>query len=214
MSEKMLCIDSMSSRIYLLPTVVWLCHCWVSKIPSVNSITNSLIGHNSLEKTTGNLWHLRSLKLLNLGVLLWKIGRRILCFHCCGSDHRYGVGLIAGSGTSTLKISICKSLRGGLLTAFPEIRAINDSFLKGRFIIHYHSHHSPPLMPLESISFMHCEHGTPRVLFLRVTYQRSLGEWTAVDLRAAPSTSHLLPSLSILFWLHFSPTAQLISTIL
>ena len=164
MSEKMLCIDSMSSRIYLLPTVVWLCHCWVSKIPSVNSITNSLIGHNSLEKTTGNLWHLRSLKLLNLGVLLWKIGRRILCFHCCGSGHRYGVGLIAGSGTSTLKISICKSLRGCLLTAPPAIGAINYPFL-----IHYHSHHSPSLMPLESISYMHCECDTSRVLFLRVT---------------------------------------------
>ena len=109
---------------------------------------------------------------------------------------------------------ICKSLRGGLFTDFPAIGAIHDSFLKRRFIIHYHSHHSPPLMPLESISFMHSEHSTPRVLFLRVTYQRSLGEWTAVDLRAAPSTSHLLPSLSILFWLHFSPTAQLISTIL
>ena len=99
--RKMLCITSMSNRIYLLPTLVWLCHCWVYKIPLVNSITNSLIGHNSLEKTTRNLWHLRSLKLLNLEVLLWKIGWRIQRFHCCGSGHRYGVGLIAGSGTST-----------------------------------------------------------------------------------------------------------------
>ena len=38
----------------------------MSKMPSVKSITDSIMQHNLLEEQANNLWQLTSLKLLNL----------------------------------------------------------------------------------------------------------------------------------------------------
>lgn len=84
--------------------------------------------------------------------------------------------------------------------------AIN-SFWKERRII---DHYSPPLVPLESISYIQCDHGTSRVLFLRETWMRLLEEWTmplviAADLRASTSIITFHFQFKFYFIFHHNP---------